>query len=252
MDPAILAGLTSSGAVFCAAAAWASRPVDAPAAARGTPTSITAEASEAPAVGGTGAVFGAIAAGIVAMWTTTTWWVVIGMLFVGAFVGARWDASRAVRRQREIARAVPTLVDMLLGCLGAGMSLDQALRRVEPAIGVASPALSRELTVLVGELDAGLGREQAFDRLAARVGVPELTSLVAVLSQAQRHGTGVGTSLSAFAQLARRRRLLQAEQRAASASPRLTVVLILGLLPPLFIILVGPAMLRLTAFVGGG
>lgn len=152
-------------------------------------------------------------------------------------------------RQGAIRSVLPDALDMLVSCLEAGMGLDQALMHVGREIAPAAPELADELEILNGELQAGLTRMVALARMDDRVGVEEISSLVSVLGQAERYGSGIAESVRAHAQMSRRRRLIDAERRAAEALPRLTVVMVLCILPPLFIVLLGPVAIHVVLHV---
>ena len=111
---------------------------------------------------------------------------------------------------------------------------------------VAAPELALELELTNAELKAGVPRMQALQHLHERTGLPEVASLVNVLAQAERFGAGVAPSIRAHAQLSRRRRALAAEKRAAEAAPKLTVAMILFVLPPLFVVLLGPTVVHVV------
>jgi tight adherence protein C len=181
--------------------------------------------------GGAGpfAWFGAVAAALVAFELP---WAVVALL------------ARA--RRSRIQASVPDMIDLLVSCVEAGLGIDGAFRQVAQELAVSSPELARELAKANAEMTAGLSRSDALTRLDSRLGVEEITALVGVLGQAERFGAGVGPSLRAHAQLSRRRRALNAEQRAARASPLLTVVMILFILPALFVVLLGPTVVAVV------
>lgn len=149
-------------------------------------------------------------------------------------------------RQGRLQRAVPNLLDMLVSCLEAGLGTDAAFRYVSREVRVASAELADELDFANAEMSAGMSRQEALRRLDERTGVEEISGLVGVLGQAERFGAGVATSLRAHAQLARRRRALRAERRAAQASPLLTIVMIVCILPMLFVVLLGPTLIQVV------
>lgn len=148
-------------------------------------------------------------------------------------------------RHSQLRNALPNALDMLVSCLEAGLGLDAALRHVAEELKTAAPVLSTELSYVNTELSAGIPRADALRHLDTRTGLAELASLVNVLSQAERYGAGISASIRAHAQLTRRRRLLDAEKRAAEATPKLTVAMIFFILPPLFVVLLGPAVVNI-------
>lgn len=187
------------------------------------------------------------ARGLLAMIVTA----ILGYLMPLWFVRSRRSA-----RQRRLRNAVPNMMDMLVASLEAGLGIDAALRFASREIGMSSPDLGKELDMANAEMNAGIPRIQALRRLDSRTGVDELTSLVNVIGQAERYGAGAAESIRAQAQLSRRRRALDAETRAANASPWLTVAMIIFILPALFVVLIGPTLVLvldgMVPFMRGG
>lgn len=159
-----------------------------------------------------------------------------------------WAAVSQLRsdRQRQLSRAFPDALDMLVSCVESGLSLDAALNRVASELQTMSPELAHELSILNAEVAAGIDRADALDHLGLRTGLPEIEALGSVLGRSTRFGAGVASSLRAHSQLARRRRALEAERRAAEAAPKLTVAMILFILPPLFVVLLGPTVINIV------
>lgn len=149
------------------------------------------------------------------------------------------------QRQNRIRLVLPDALDMLVSCLEAGLGLDASLVYVARGLSKVAPELATELDIMNTERQAGIGRVDAFRRMDARIGIEEVRNLVSVLQQAERFGSGIAQSIRAHTQLARRRRLLDAERRAAEASPKLTVAMIFFILPSLFIILIGPTVINI-------
>ncbi len=149
-------------------------------------------------------------------------------------------------RQTEVRKVLPDALDMLVSCLESGLGLDAALRHVGHELRLAAPEFGGEIELVNAELQAGIPRAEALVHLDQRVGVDDITALVGVLSQAERYGAGIAESVRAHAQMSRRRRILDAERRAAEAAPKLTVVMILFVLPPLFVVLIGPTVVHVV------
>lgn len=172
------------------------------------------------------------------------------VLFLVATIGYYLPAAvvhwlRDSRRAR-VRHVLPDALDMLVSCLGAGLGLDAALRQVAREVGRVEPEFAAEIDLLNAELQAGIPRAEALSHLEWRVGVDDISALVGVLSQAERYGAGIAESVRVHAQVARRRRILDAERRAAEAAPKLTVVMILFVLPPLFVVLIGPTVVHVV------
>jgi tight adherence protein C len=135
----------------------------------------------------------------------------------------------------------PDALDLLVSSVEAGLGLDAAFRRVSKEMESAAPALARELQAVNYEVEAGVPRTTALRHLDERTGLQEVNSLVNVLLQAERFGTSVAEALRIHSDLVRRKRMLAAEESAAKISPKLTLAMILFILPLLFTVLVGPA-----------
>ncbi len=157
--------------------------------------------------------------------------------------------QQAQRRRQNISRAVPDGLDLLVSCTEAGLALDSAFDRVAENLSEAAPELSHELQLVTVEVAAGMSRQEALRRLEQRTGVPELGSLVNVLIQADRLGTPVAQALRVYASTTRTRRMLSAEEKAAAISPKLTVAMVLFLLPALFVVILGPAIVNIIVDV---
>lgn len=181
--------------------------------------------------------------------TAWTWVVALGAATLGYYAPSVVLRVRRRARQRRIGRAVPNMLDLLVSCVEAGLGVDMAMRHVCAEIVMASDELAAELQLVNSEMAAGIPRVEALKQLPLRTGVEDLASLVNVLGAVERYGAGIAQSIRAHAQLSRRRRAMEAEQRAAKASPALTVAMIVFILPPLFVVLLGPSVLAVTTWV---
>ena len=170
----------------------------------------------------------------------------LGTASLGYYLPAVLLDWRIRSRQAAILRPFPDALDLLVCCVEAGLGLDAAFRRVAEEMEPAAPLLSEELTMVNHEIAAGVPRADALRRLDKRTGLSEMGSLVSVLVQADRFGTSIAQALRTHAELVRARRMLAAEEKAAQISPKLTVVMILFILPSLMMVLVGPAILNIA------
>lgn len=187
-------------------------------------------------------------------------WIVASSL-VGASVGyylpAIWVTNTLQKRQTELLNAFPDALDLLVSCVEAGLGVDAAFRRVAEEMESAAPELARELQLVTVEVNAGVARSEALRHLADRTGLEDINSLVNVLVQAERFGTSVSRALRVHSEHVRVRRMQRAEEKAAQVSPKLTVAMILFILPCLVVILIGPAFINvknilLPTMNGGG
>ena len=163
---------------------------------------------------------------------------------VGFYAPNVWLVRRAARRQLAIARSLPDALDLLVTCVEAGLGVEAAIARIVDEIGMGAPVLAEELSQTMLEIRAGVVRSEAFRRLAARTGVEELRALSATLVQTEMFGTSVGRALRLMAEGLRIRRSQYAEERAATVGTKMVIPLILCILPSLFAVILGPAVLR--------
>jgi tight adherence protein C len=149
------------------------------------------------------------------------------------------------RRQLSIRRAFPDALDLLLICVESGMSIEVAFRRVSQEIGTQSIPLAEEFTLTTAELSYLQDRRTAYDNLSARTNLDGVRAVCTALVQAERYGTPLGTALRVLAQENRDMRMADAEKKAAGLPPKLTVPMILFFLPVLFVVILGPAFIRI-------
>jgi tight adherence protein C len=168
----------------------------------------------------------------------------IGGGLVGAYLPLILLKNSTTKRQASIKRAWPDCLDLLLLCVEAGMSMEHAFKRVAKEIGQQSAELAEELTLTTAELAFLEDRGRAYDNLGRRTGLDGVKSVMTALIQADRYGTSVGQALRVMAEEGREMRMMEAEKKAASLPPKLTVPLILFFLPVLFIVIIAPAMIK--------
>lgn len=149
------------------------------------------------------------------------------------------------RRKREISRALPDALDLMVVCGEAGLGLDLTLKRVGEEIRPLSTELSDEFFLTNLEIQAGKPRDDAFKSMSLRTGVPEINNLLTVLGQASRFGTSIAQALRVHAEDMRVKRRQVAEERAAKLAVKLLFPLIFFIFPALFVVLVGPAAVRI-------
>jgi tight adherence protein C len=155
--------------------------------------------------------------------------------------------NRIQNRQLQIRRAFPDALDLLLICVESGMSIEASFKRVSEEIGSQSIALAEELTLTTAELSYLQERRQAYENLAKRTDLDGVKSVCVALQQAERYGTPMAQTLRVMAQENRDMRMSEAEKKAAALPPKLTVPMILFFLPVLFVVILGPAAIRVMA-----
>jgi tight adherence protein C len=159
--------------------------------------------------------------------------------------------DRLVRtRQERIRRSVPDALDLLVVCVEAGISLDAAILRVAREIRLAHTDLAHELTVVNRKTNAGIPRDAALRGLWQRTGVEEIRTLVSSMIQSEKWGTSVATVLRVSAETLRRKRRQTAEKKAKQAPLKMTFPLVLFILPALFIVIMGPALVQVITEFG--
>jgi tight adherence protein C len=175
----------------------------------------------------------------------------IGLCLAAAYVGMQLPylllKNRITKRQLSIRRAFPDALDLLLICVESGMSIEAAFKKVSLEIGSQSVALAEELTLTTAELSYLQDRRMAYENLAKRTDIDGVKSVCMALQQSERYGTPLGQTLRVMAQENRDMRMSEAEKKAAALPPKLTVPMILFFLPVLFIVILGPAAIRVMA-----
>lgn len=151
--------------------------------------------------------------------------------------------NRAQKRQDAIRKQLADAFDLLVICAEAGLSLDAALDRVARESASSSPELSDEIALTGLELSFLPDRHKALSALTERVPIPAVRALVNTLLQTERYGTPLAQALRVLAAELREERMMRAEEKAARLPAILTVPMVVFILPPLFIVLLGPAVL---------
>jgi tight adherence protein C len=179
--------------------------------------------------------------------TTVKLGMCIGAAYFGMVSPNLFLKNKITRRQVSIKRAFPDALDLLLICVESGMSVEAAFRRVSDELGSQSVALAEEFTLTTAELSYLPDRRQAYDNLAQRTGLDGVKAVCLALQQAERYGTPLGATLRVLAQENRDMRMSEAEKKAAGLPPKLTVPMIVFFLPVLFVVILGPAAIRVMA-----
>jgi tight adherence protein C len=171
----------------------------------------------------------------------------IGCAYLGMHSPNLFLKNKIQRRQLTIKRAFPDALDLLLICVESGMSIEAAFRKVSEEIGTQSVALAEEFTLTTAELSYLPDRRQAYENLAQRTGLEGVKAVCLALQQAERYGTPFATTLRVLAQENRDMRMAEAEKKAAGLPPKLTVPMIVFFLPVLFVVILGPAAIKVMA-----
>lgn len=164
----------------------------------------------------------------------------IGGLLLPDLVVSRMRAAYL----RRLERGLPDALDMMIICVDAGLGLDAAIERVGEEIAIAHPDVAREFALTAREMKMLTDREAALLNMGARTGLEQLRRMGATWVQTLRYGTPLAQALRVLANEMRQEQLTRFEARAARLPVTLTIPLILFILPTLFLIIAGPAALR--------
>jgi tight adherence protein C len=171
----------------------------------------------------------------------------LGGGLVGYYLPDMYVTNRIQNRQQSIMRAFPDALDLLLICVESGMSIESAFTKVAAEIGQSSVELAEELGLTTAELSYLPERRQAFENLAKRCGHDGVRSVATALNQAEKYGTPMGQALRVTSQENREMRMMEAEKKAAALPAKLTVPMILFFLPCLFVVILGPAIMKVMS-----
>jgi len=164
---------------------------------------------------------------------------------MGYVLPSLYLGQRIRGRQKEMQRALPDALDLLVVSVEAGLGLNQALVRVSEEIYRISPVLSEQLALVNLEIRAGTPREEALRNLADRTGLDDISSLVGMLIQTDRFGTSVAQALRVHADTMRTKRRQRAEEAAAKTTIKLIFPLVFCVFPAMFVVILGPAIIEI-------
>ncbi len=171
---------------------------------------------------------------------------------VGYYAPKYWVTRRVQNRTDEITSGFPDSLDLMLVCVEAGQSLDQAIIRVAKEMRTGYPALSEEFEIVAYEMKAGKDKTRVLRDMGERVGIQDVNSFVTVLIQSATFGTSVAEALRVYAAEMRDKRVMRAEEKANKLPTKLTLGTMMFCLPPLLIILIGPSIYGIAQNLQGG
>jgi tight adherence protein C len=173
----------------------------------------------------------------------------LSLAALGYMLPALSLSSRIKKRQLAIQRALPDAIDLLTVCVEAGAAFDMAMARV---VDKWHGPLSDEFERLLADLRLGRPRREALKDLADRTGVGDVATFVNALIQADQMGVGLVKVLRVQSDQMRQRRRLRAEEQAQKAPVKMLFPLIFLIFPAVYIVILGPAALRLMETFAGG
>jgi tight adherence protein C len=174
----------------------------------------------------------------------------VAALGIGYYAPNVYISNIAQKRRESIVAAFPDSLDLLLICVESGMSIEAAIQKVGAEVGSSSMELAEELSLLTAELSYLPDRRMAYEGLARRTNHPGIRSVATAMIQAERYGTPLGSALRVMAKENRELRLSAAEKKAAALPAQLTVPMILFFLPVLFVVILGPAIIKIQDVIG--
>lgn len=174
----------------------------------------------------------------------------LGCFMLGMIVPEYLLKLQVARRQSEIEHTLPDALDLMVICTNAGYSLGTSLQRSAIELELMSPALADELAVTFSELQLSGDSGNALRGMADRVGTSSMNSLVVTLLQSQQYGTPITQALRQLARTERAARMLRLEEKAAKLSTKITLPMILCILPAVVMVSAGPAILNMMAMFG--
>jgi tight adherence protein C len=200
---------------------------------------------------GSRVLLGAIFAGVILLFIP-----LLGLPPLGALFGSIWGfllgwtmpvfvvGGRTKKRQKEMVKALPDALDLLVVCVEAGLALNQALVRVSEEITNVSPVLGEQIALTNLEIRAGTPREDALRNFGERTGVEDIRSFVAMLIQTDRFGTSIAQALRTHADVLRTKRRQRAEEASAKTAIKMLFPLVFFIFPAMFVVILGPAVIQ--------
>jgi tight adherence protein C len=172
---------------------------------------------------------------------------VLGATILGWLLPEIFIKNMSQKREEVLRKSIPDALDLMVICAEAGLGLDAAFDRVGREMATSAPELAEELGLTSVELNFLPDRQQALRGLADRVPLPSVTALINTLIQTEKYGTPLAQALRVLSGEMREERMMRAEEKAARLPAVLTVPMIVFILPPLFVVLIGPAALKVMS-----
>ncbi|WP_170430043.1 type II secretion system F family protein [Ruegeria arenilitoris] len=159
----------------------------------------------------------------------------------GYFLPRYWITRRVEERKEAITAGFPDTLDLMLVCVEAGQSLDQAIVRVAREMSTSYPDIAQEFEVVAHEMKAGKDKDTVLRDFGTRCGVQDVSSFVTVMIQSATFGTSIAEALRVYASEMRDKRVMRAEEAANKLPTKMTLATMMLTVPPLLVILVGPS-----------
>jgi len=179
---------------------------------------------------------------IIAPVTNISWWTWVAAAVLGFYYPDLWVKDRVKQRAQEVVRVLPDVVDMLVLSVSAGLDFISAIEKV--VTKSKKTALVSELSILLNEMRLGATRSDALRNIAYRCNVPELSSFIAILLQADKLGISISQVLRSQSENMRSERFQRAERMGAAASQKMLFPLVLFIMPATFIVIIAPLIVK--------
>jgi tight adherence protein C len=186
------------------------------------------------------------AAALVIWWfgVTRGWLPALLAAVIGYVIPTFWLSHQVEKRKKQIRNGLPDALDLILLCIEAGSSVDQAVVKTTNELAITYPALAEEMRLITTETRAGKPRLEAFKNFADRTKVDDVRAFVAMLVQTDRFGTSIGPALRTHAETSRTKRRQRAEEKAGKLGVKLVFPLVFCLFPAFYVVVLGPAILK--------
>ncbi len=171
---------------------------------------------------------------------------------IGYFIPEYWITRRIEERKEAITSGFPDTLDLMLVCVEAGQSLDQAIVRVASEMKASYPDIAQEFEIVAYEMKAGKEKDQVLRDFGTRCGVQDVSSFVTVMIQSATFGTSIADALRVYAGEMRDKRVMRAEEAANKLPTKMTLATMMLTVPPLLVILVGPSAKGIMDFAEKG
>ncbi|WP_170362929.1 type II secretion system F family protein [Ruegeria arenilitoris] len=171
---------------------------------------------------------------------------------IGYYIPKYWITRRIEERKENIIAGFPDTLDLMLVCVEAGQSLDQAIVRVAGEMKASYPDIAQEFEIVAYEMKAGKEKDQVLRDFGTRCGVQDVSSFVTVMIQSATFGTSIADALRVYAGEMRDKRVMRAEEAANKLPTKMTLATMMLTVPPLLIILVGPSAKGIMDFSNRG
>ncbi|WP_341862543.1 type II secretion system F family protein [Gymnodinialimonas sp. 57CJ19] len=168
----------------------------------------------------------------------------------GYYAPKYWITKRMQTREEQINAGFPDALDLMLVCVEAGQSLDQAIIKVAREIKPSYPALAEEYEIVSYEMKAGKDKTKVLRDMGERVGIQDVNSFITTLIQSATFGTSVAEALKVYADEMRDKRVMRAEEKANKLPTKLTLFTMMFCVPPLLVILIGPSIYGIATDLG--